>query len=104
MRVHFRMLVTLVVCLSDVSLLPGRHRTSCNPINSSEPPPLDMAAPSTHRVSYFAQTPSQSARLGVAPAGPLGSKNENCADRAAYGERAASTLWWNRANCFLSHG
>ena len=30
-------------------------------------------------------------------------RHENCADRAAHGERAAAALWRDRANCFLSH-
>ena len=42
---------------------------------------------------------------GKCPASRPGfTQHENCADRAAYGERAAAALWRDRANCFLSHG
>ena len=34
----------------------------------------------------------------------LWEENENCADCTAYGECAAATLWWDRANCLLPHG
>ena len=59
----------------------------------------------TYEVSNFAQTPLSRRAYVTAIAGPPGvKKHENCADRAAYGERAAAALWRHRANCLLSHG
>src|ERR1700730_6918108 len=66
-----------------------------------------MGATATRRklVINIIQTPLGPRPYVIAIADPPWSeKYENCADRAAYGERAAAALWRDRANRFLSHG